>query len=167
MFWSREDHLVVTRVTTKPCCARPFQHVTAELQHPRHHKPPAPAAATAAQARQSPADAAAVPPAVLLLRCAEVAGKGSRQRTYSEPVVLMMSESPGSVMASTLTRKYLPQAVPRSTLSAAGSSSSSRHLRPHHIMKHSQTCVDKAVHQRSAVPCSVGCRQSRGSDTGG
>jgi hypothetical protein len=33
-------------------------------------------------------------------------------------VVLMMSESPGSVMASTLTRNSLPQAVPRSTLSA-------------------------------------------------
>jgi hypothetical protein len=36
-------------------------------------------------------------------------------------VVLMISESPGSVMASTLTRKYFPQAVPRSTLSAAAS----------------------------------------------
>lgn len=36
---------------------------------------------------------------------------------YSVGMDLMMSESPGSVMASTPTRKYLPQAVPMSTLS--------------------------------------------------
>jgi hypothetical protein len=35
-------------------------------------------------------------------------------------VDLMMSESPGSVMARTETRKYFPQAVPRSTLSGGG-----------------------------------------------
>ncbi len=43
--------------------------------------------------------------------------RAEQQPLYSV-VVLMMSESPGSVMASTLTRKYLPHAVPRSTLSA-------------------------------------------------
>ena len=34
----------------------------------------------------------------------------------SEGIDLMMSESPGSVMLNTETRKYLPQAVPNSML---------------------------------------------------
>ena len=37
---------------------------------------------------------------------------------HFSPVIFMMSESPGSVIASTPTRYNLPHAVPRSTLSA-------------------------------------------------
>lgn len=140
------------------------QTAAAALATPTDAADATPAAAT--QQNQRPSSTNSCAASWRLLQRLWHAGVPAAWAAYAS-VVLMMSESPGSVMASTLTRKYLPQAVPRSTLSAAGSSSSSRHLRPHHIMKHSQTCVDKAVHQRSAVPCSVGCRQSKGSDTGG
>ncbi len=39
-----------------------------------------------------------------------------KNQTYSEGMERMISESPGSVMLRQQTRKYLPHAVPKSTL---------------------------------------------------